>query len=610
MYFKEKKGLVGDALLGVSMGLAFLTKYAAAIYLFPLFVHGFISRKKFKIPLATAIILLLPWMAWSKFTHGTLLVSHSSYITKDLGNEVGRFFTFLLPLILLWSPPPILLLSLPGFIQKVKSDKLNPFVVLLITTITTGIFWPEKDIRYVLFVFVLVVYFAIIFLSRFKKKYIYLVLLAFLVFQINVTYLLVDVNSYQNTLFADAGAWLRDNTPEDTKILAYSYRQVHYFSHRQTYQPPKDFDMLEKYIGRYDASYAIVDTYSRKYAPAYVYSNLDRYDLIKTFKQGSTEVRIYNLTNPSRITIILTSDFENPGGVSSISRNINISKEHSTEATFNSIEEHVNNQFDLSVNIARWRDNAEGAVTLSFDDGYLPTYNSVMPLLNDEGVKATFNLITKRTGGWYGNIELADWEKWSAAARDGHEMASHTSSHIPVDEVSAEVLEDEIRSSKELIRKYGGREAVSFVYPGGAYDEPSKDIVEGYFISARNSDDGLNNFTPSDLHLLKSRTAASYSAEALDGWAHEAEEEGLWLIENYHLVADENPSNYSFYLSTLDFNEHLNYLKSKNLWIAPQSTVAKYIVERENSVVSVLSESSSKIIINITTSRRIGSQLL
>jgi peptidoglycan/xylan/chitin deacetylase (PgdA/CDA1 family) len=241
---------------------------------------------------------------------------------------------------------------------------------------------------------------------------------------------------------------------------------------------------------------------------------------------------------------------------------------------------------DVKVEIARWQGNASGAVTLSFDDGYLETYESAIPILEEKEVKATFNVITGRVGGNYGRLPLADWEHWEDVAERGHEIASHMATHAHVDEISVKILVEELESSKIKIIENTGMDAASFVYPGGAYDRSSRDTVANHFLSARTSDEGFNNFASLDLHLLKSNNAAEYNLPLMKSWSDEAMVSGTWLIENYHLVAEENPTGYSFFISIQDFERHLDCLKSKNLWIAPQVNVAKYIVERESSNVS------------------------
>ncbi|MFQ5800117.1 MAG: glycosyltransferase family 39 protein, partial [Candidatus Hydrothermarchaeales archaeon] len=176
LYIKEERSVTTEVSLGVLIGLAFLTKYAAVIYLLPIFIHALYTKKPFKVFYITALVVLLPWMAWSYANHGTLLVSHSTYLTKGLGKDMSSFFTWILPYLVKWSFLPLFLLSLAGFVETAKKEKLNPFALLFILTVFTALFWPEKDGRYMLFAFVLFVYFALIFLTRFRKSYVILFL--------------------------------------------------------------------------------------------------------------------------------------------------------------------------------------------------------------------------------------------------------------------------------------------------------------------------------------------------------------------------------------------------------------------------------------------------
>jgi 4-amino-4-deoxy-L-arabinose transferase-like glycosyltransferase len=232
----ENSNLIQIA-LGASMALAFLTKYVALFYFLPLIIHTLINKRPFKIPLITGSIILLPWIAWSYINHGTLLVSHSSYLTNDIGQDMWGSINFLSSLLWKWSFPPFLLLSLLGFGVTLKKKKMNLFATLLILILLIWLLWPEKDIRYLLVVYVLIVYFGLIFLNRFDKCVVILFLLITLLATGNTTYKLVEANTYQNLLFKEAGHWLNENTPEDARILAHSHRQVNFFSHRMTYQP-------------------------------------------------------------------------------------------------------------------------------------------------------------------------------------------------------------------------------------------------------------------------------------------------------------------------------------------------------------------------------------
>jgi hypothetical protein len=230
------------------------------------------------------------------------------------------------------------LLSILGFGETLKKKKMNLFAVLLILILLIWIVWPEKDIRYILLAYVSLVYFGLIFLNRFNKRIVMLFLLITLLALGNTTYKLVEANTYQNLLFEEAGHWLNENTPEDARILAHSYRQVNFFSHRMTVQPPPEVQKVERYIEIYNTSYAVVDTYE-KYTPRYMYTYFDRYELVKTFKKDSNEIKIYKLTVPTQNssginTVILTFDFESSNGVVHIPKIMNILKEHEAHATF------------------------------------------------------------------------------------------------------------------------------------------------------------------------------------------------------------------------------------------------------------------------------------
>ncbi len=333
LYFNEDRTDRRDAAMGVFMALAFLTKYAAAVYLVPIFVHGALNRRNMKIPILSALAVAAPWIIWSQITFQTPLVSHSSYLTAGIGDGVQLFFEKIYPLFVKWSYRPLLLLSIPGIILALKKDRFNPLVMLFFATLAIGVGWPEKDIRYILFALVLVVYFALVFLKRFPKAVVILILLFALFSQAKASYYLVNANTYQNLMFEDAGHWIRDNTPEDARILAHSYRQIGYYSHRLAYQPPPEETRLDGYIEYYNTTYAVVDTYE-KYTPNYVYTALDRYKPIQVFQNRGNEVRIYNLSEPSSLTVILSFDFESPRGAPYIAPLLDVLDSYNVSATF------------------------------------------------------------------------------------------------------------------------------------------------------------------------------------------------------------------------------------------------------------------------------------
>ncbi len=253
------------------------------------------------------------------------------------------------------------------------------------------------------------------------------------------------------------------------------------------------------------------------------------------------------------------------------------------------------------IKIVKWKDNAKFAVTISFDDGYLATHKSTLPVLNSHNFVGTFNIIAERVGSKYAQRELATWEDWKAAAKERHEIASHSAYHRHLPELTQEELLTELKDSQSIIdTNIPLQKTLSFVYPAGEYGHTSKKAVEEYYISARSSDSGFNPLSPTDFFSLKSMVISKDTpAQEINGWADEAEKEGHWLIEMYHLVNASNPTKYEFYTSPSILDAHLDYLDEKDVWVDTQQSVVKYIKERDDSRITVVSEKRSKMVLRL-----------
>ncbi len=75
---------------------------------------------------------------------------------------------------------------------------------------------------------------------------------------------------------------------------------------------------------------------------------------------------------------------------------------------------------------------AQGIVTFSFDDGYASTYAATATHLQERGWFATYNIITQYVAEAFEGLPMATWAQWKDAERMGHELASHTATHIPL----------------------------------------------------------------------------------------------------------------------------------------------------------------------------------
>ncbi len=291
--------------LGISIALAFLTKYVAAVYLLPIFLEAIYRRKKWmKYSVATAFFIITPWAAWSMVNHDTPLIEHSTRHLAELNPE--GFYEKALLYFKSWFFSPIILFSLLGVFLKIWREKLKIFTdlyfLLFIFTFLSAFVWPIKSDRYLLASAFPVVYFALHFLSSLEfrlKNAAALLLVIGIVFQVNASIVHLEEASQKYTLLKDAGHWLRDNAPENAEIMTSSFRQIAFFSHRRTYEAPLNESAAVNLIEEKSISHIVIDSYEAM-TPSYIYFLAERYELAWSLKDNYGEVKIYNLEKWSR----------------------------------------------------------------------------------------------------------------------------------------------------------------------------------------------------------------------------------------------------------------------------------------------------------------------
>ena len=121
------------------------------------------------------------------------------------------------------------------------------------------------------------------------------------------------------------------------------------------------------------------------------------------------------------------------------------------------------------------KDGKSKVLTLSYDDGVVQDIR-LMEILNQNGIKATFNINTGLylpedtiREKYYGRMKFS--EAKALYTNSGHEVAVHGLTHpaldrIPSDEALTEILED-----RKNIEKQYGTLARGMAYPGGTYSQ-------------------------------------------------------------------------------------------------------------------------------------------
>lgn len=253
----------------------------------------------------------------------------------------------------------------------------------------------------------------------------------------------------------------------------------------------------------------------------------------------------------------------------------------------------IGQETEISFNyeVAPFYQFKKGAVSLTFDDGFLTEYTIGLNLLEKYHISGTFFLPALMSG--------KEWDNANELVENGHEVGAHTLSHPKLNEIPIEEAVFEISNSKLLIEENIPRySCFSFAYPHGRYNEDLKEIVSKYFEIARSVDDGYCSVGGVDYfqvptYFFNSRTKLKEADSRIDYALHNCR----WLVESYHGF---DGDGYQPISSSL-FEKHLQYIKSKesNLWIARFKDVAKYFRERENCKLEIVCLLKDSILIKI-----------
>lgn len=232
---------------------------------------------------------------------------------------------------------------------------------------------------------------------------------------------------------------------------------------------------------------------------------------------------------------------------------------------------------------AAWPDGAEGAISLTFDDG-LASQLGAVPLLERHGLRATFYL---NPGG-------PDWRatlsQWAGVAEAGHELGNHTLTHpcsqnfdfMPparsLERLTLEQLAADIDEAERRLRTVGGTGRRSFAYPcyqdsigSGATRQSYVPLVAERFVAGRVRGEQANDPGRCDLHHLWSWPAERMGGAELIGLAEQAVGEGRWGIFTFHGVGDGHLP-----VAAADLERLCAFLARQRtrIWTAPVATVA------------------------------------
>lgn len=190
-------------------------------------------------------------------------------------------------------------------------------------------------------------------------------------------------------------------------------------------------------------------------------------------------------------------------------------------------------------------------LSITFDDGWLSSYQNTQALLQKHGLKATF-YVSPGLLGQAGYMRHADLE---AVATAGHQIASHGNSHIDISAFNERRVSTDLSAAHAYLRSTLSLDHIDFASPYGKNDHTALPIIKQLYASHRGTESGHNtkqNFELYNLRVffVRRETTATEIREAI----REAEKYNAWLILVYHQVESIEDS---FAVSESTFAAHM-----------------------------------------------------
>ncbi len=246
---------------------------------------------------------------------------------------------------------------------------------------------------------------------------------------------------------------------------------------------------------------------------------------------------------------------------------------------------------DYPYEVGTWQGFTKTAINFTFDDGTSDHYTQVIPLFNEFDLKATFFLVTS----WNPN-----WSAFKSAADQGHEIASHTVSHVNFSQVDLETENTQLKNSKDTIEsRIPGQKCLTLAYPYCVKGEDT--ICSKYYIAARGCQGFMEPKTPGDFLNVSALTAGSLGINTVKSFKttfENAAKTNNWCVFMIHAT---NGTSYSP-LSIDTLRKSLVYLSVRlsKFWVTTFKNAALYAKERNAVNVAEESDSDTLKILSVT----------
>ena len=248
---------------------------------------------------------------------------------------------------------------------------------------------------------------------------------------------------------------------------------------------------------------------------------------------------------------------------------------------------------DSPYQVGTWPGFRSAALSYTFDDNCSNQLAVAVPMLNGYNLKATLFTVTSWVSAWAG---------LKNAASQGHEIASHTVTHVSLGGLSNTIQDNELKNSRDTINaNITNQQCVTMAYPNCV--EGNDAITSNYYFAARGCSGVIETKTPAKFMNISSivcgSTGSYTTAQSLNALANQTVNSGGWCVLLFHGI--DNDGGYSPIASTV-LGAHLHYVDSlKNvIWVSTFGNVARYIRERDSVSVKEVTNNGNSITLQAT----------
>lgn len=224
-----------------------------------------------------------------------------------------------------------------------------------------------------------------------------------------------------------------------------------------------------------------------------------------------------------------------------------------------------------------------GAVSFTYDDARSSQIPNLLPQLDALKIKATFFIAVTGTGGDF-EARKADWIQ---AAKNGHELANHTKSHVnvPADPGAASIISEMAKYLRALDPTV---ESLTFAYPNCNVNGKTGIGAENFISRSCGQSTFAWPTQPSDWMSIPGLILTPTNVNTAVTLLNTAKSGNSWAVTIVHDVK-ENPDAYS--LTPADNKKMLDAAVANNLWIDTYQNIAAYY--RAHFVMDAATESAT-----------------